>query len=64
MSDFFYLLMGTIALRPYVFAFLTVYIIAAAAHLGWRRALLFIPIGYSIAWISEFSSIHWGYEGH
>ena len=61
MSDFFYLLTGTIALRPYVFAFLTVYIIAAAAHLGWRRALLFIPIGYSIAWISEFSSIHWGF---
>ncbi len=55
------LLRGTILLRPYVFAFLTIYLAAAAAHLGWRRTLLFLPLGYSLAWLSEYSSIHWGF---
>jgi uncharacterized membrane protein len=65
MSEFLRLLLGTFLLRPYVFAFLTVYLIAAAAHLGWRRALLFLPLGYGLAWLSEFSSINWGYPyGH
>jgi uncharacterized membrane protein len=61
MSDFFQLLLGTIVLRPYVFAFLTIYLAAAACHIGWRRTLLFLPLGYSVAWLSEFSSIHWGF---
>jgi uncharacterized membrane protein len=61
MSDFFRLLLGTIVLRPYVFAFLTVYLAAAASHVGWRRTLLFLPVGYIVAWLSEFSSIHWGF---
>jgi uncharacterized membrane protein len=61
MFDFFRLLLGTIVLRPYVFAFLTVYLVAAASHIGWRRTLLFLPVGYSVAWLSEFSSIHWGF---
>ena len=61
MVDFCRLLFGTIVLRPYVFAFLTVYLAAAATHLGWRRTLLFLPIGYSLAWLSEYSSIHWGF---
>jgi uncharacterized membrane protein len=65
MFDFFRLLLGTIVLRPYVFAFLTVYLVAAASHIGWRRTLLFLPVGYSVAWLSEFSSIHWGFPyGH
>jgi uncharacterized membrane protein len=61
MFDCCRLLLGTIALRPYVFAFLTVYLVAAATHLGWRRTLLFLPLGYSLAWLSEYSSIHWGF---
>jgi uncharacterized membrane protein len=61
MYDCCRLLLGTIGLRPYVFAFLTIYLAAAASHLGWRRTLLFLPLGYSVAWLSEFSSIHWGF---
>ncbi|HQN17962.1 MAG TPA: carotenoid biosynthesis protein [Syntrophobacteraceae bacterium] len=60
MVDFFRLLLGTIVLRPYVFAFLTLYAVAATSHIGWRRTLLFLPVGYGVAWLSEFSSIHWG----
>ncbi len=61
MSDLLHLLWGTVLLRPYVFAFLAVYLLASSAQSGWRRTLLFIPLGYSIAWISEYSSIHWGF---
>lgn len=61
MSELWRLLCGTVLLRPYVFVFLAVYLVAATAHLGIRRALLFIPLGYAIAWTSEFSSIHWGF---
>lgn len=55
------LLGGTILLRPYVFAFLAVYLAAGATHLGWRKTLLFLPLGYATAWLSEFCSIHWGF---
>ncbi len=55
------LLWGTVLLRPYVFAFLAVYLVAASAHIGWRRTLAYLPLGYGLAWISEFSSIHVGF---
>jgi uncharacterized membrane protein len=55
------LLWGTVLLRPYVFAFLFVFFVAAAYHLGWRRTLAFVPVGYGLAWLSEFASIHWGF---
>ncbi|HYA40632.1 MAG TPA: carotenoid biosynthesis protein [Syntrophobacteraceae bacterium] len=61
MSELPGLLWGTILLRPYVFAFLAVYIMAGCGHIGWRTTLTFIPAGYSLAWLSEFSSIHWGF---
>ena len=60
MAEILQLLLGTIVLRPYVFAFLLVYLLAAAAQIGWRRTLVYTPLGYLIAWISEYSSIHWG----
>jgi putative membrane protein len=55
------LLWGTILLRPYVFAFLAAYVAAGWRHIGWKRTLAYIPVGYSLAWISEFCSIHWGF---
>jgi len=61
MADFCRLFLGTIVLRPYVFAFLVIYLVAAATHLGWRRTLLFLPVGYTLAWLSEYASIHWGF---
>jgi uncharacterized membrane protein len=59
-ADIWTLAAGTIALRPYVFAFLAVYLVAAVLHLGWRKTLWFTLAGYLIAFLSEFSSIHIG----
>jgi uncharacterized membrane protein len=61
MIDLLRLLWGTILLRPYVFAFLVVYLIASANHQGWRRTLVYLPVGYGLAWLSEYCSIHWGF---
>jgi uncharacterized membrane protein len=56
---------GTILLRPYVFAFLAVYVLGASLQFGPRTALGFLPLGYLIAFLSEFSSIHCGFPyGH
>lgn len=55
------LLWGTVILRPYVFAFLAVYIVAACHHIGWKRTLVYIPIGYTLAWLSELASINLGF---
>jgi putative membrane protein len=54
-------LWGTILLRPYVFAFLAAYIVAGWRHIGWKRTLAYIPVGYALAWASEFASIHCGF---
>src|SRR5208283_4233905 len=37
-----------------------VYMLGCSLHLGLKRALLFSMAGYSIAWLSEYSSIHNG----
>ena len=52
------LLLDTIILRTYGFAFLAVYLSGCSLNLGLKRALLFGVAGYLIAWLSEFSSIH------
>ena len=52
---------GTVAMRPYVFAFLAVYLVAAVAHLGWKKTLTFTAVGYLIAFLSEFASINTGF---
>ncbi len=61
MHDLFALLWGTVLLRPYVFAFLAVYLVAASAQFGWKKTLVYLPLGYCLAWMSEFASIHWGF---
>jgi len=61
MHDSLKLLWGTIVLRPYVFAFLAAYIVAGWRHIGLKRTLAYIPVGYALAWASEFSSIHCGF---
>jgi len=60
MLDLLSLLCNTILFRPYVFGFLLVYLFSASLFLGVKKALIYIPIGYSIAWISEWCSIHYG----
>jgi len=53
--------MGTISMRPYVFAFFTAYLLAAVTHLGWKRVALFTSGGYLTAFTSELSSITTGF---
>ncbi len=60
-GHFIHLLLGTIALRPYVFLFFLAYLFGCSAQFGYKRALLFSVAGYLIAWGSEVSSIHNGF---
>src|SRR2546426_12086283 len=54
------LLVGTVTLRPYVFAFLALFLLAGLADLGWRRTLGFAGCVSPVAWLSEFSSTRTG----
>lgn len=60
MEDVVRIAVGTVTMRPYVFAFLAVYLVAAVTHLGWKKTFCFTVIGYLIAFASEFSSINTG----
>jgi uncharacterized membrane protein len=60
-SDLFQRLIGTVLLRPYVFAFLAVYLIGAVGRMGWRKTLAFILVGYGVAFTCEFSSTRNGF---
>lgn len=51
----------TILHRPYVFAFLISFLVIGLLNRGMGRTLLFLALGFSIAWISEFSSIRNGF---
>lgn len=61
MNDVLQIAVGTITMRPYVFAFLAAYLFIASAHLGWRKTILFTLIGYLISFVSEYSSINTGF---
>ena len=61
MVHFLGLLAGTVWLRPYVFVFLGAYLLIAIWHLGARRALAFLVLGYLISWAAEFCSINFGF---
>lgn len=60
MEDILRMAVGTVTMRPYVFAFFAAYLVAAVPHLGWRKTLLFTVAGYLISFTSEFSSINTG----
>lgn len=60
MSDLTTLVIGTIALRPYVFVFLAVFLAAAARDLGLRRALAFTGWAWAVAFVAEYSSTRTG----
>ncbi|HLO26795.1 MAG TPA: carotenoid biosynthesis protein [Geobacteraceae bacterium] len=61
MEQVLHIAIGTITMRPYVFAFLAAYLVAAVMHLGWRTTLWFTVIGYLISFASEVSSINTGF---
>jgi uncharacterized membrane protein len=60
-TDIFHIAVGTITMRPYVFAFFASYLVAAVLHLGWRKTIWFTVVGYLIAFASEYSSINNGF---
>ncbi len=61
MNDMMQIAVGTVTMRPYVFAFFAAYIIASVPHLGWKKVSVFTFIGYLTAFASEFSSINTGF---
>lgn len=54
------LLAATIALRPYVFIFLTVFLVLAGRDLGWRRGAGWLAWGFAVALTAEYASTHVG----
>jgi uncharacterized membrane protein len=55
------LLLGTVWFRPYVFAFLFLYLLLAGGQIGWVRTVLWTVTGYGLALAAEYGSIHWGF---
>jgi len=55
------LLVETVTLRPYVFAFLALFLVAGARDLGWRRTLGFAGCVWPVAWLAELSSTRTGF---
>lgn len=60
MEEIFRIAVGTVTMRPYVFAFFAAYLVAAVPHLGWRKTIWFTVAGYLVSFVSEFSSINTG----
>jgi putative membrane protein len=54
------LLWGSLTLRPYVFALLGLYLAAAIAAWGWRRAAVFTGLAGGLAFAAEASSTRTG----
>ncbi len=51
----------TLVMRPYVFSFFAVFLLACVPHVGWRKTLIFAAVGYLIAFTSEKLSITTGF---
>jgi uncharacterized membrane protein len=56
-----HLLLATIALRPYVFAFLGSFLIVSVANFGVLTTLLFAALTYGAGLSCEYSSVHNGF---
>ena len=61
MSDLPRLLQGSLLLRPYVFIFLLLHLVGAAALLGWRRTGAFTLFTWGVAFAAEVSSTRTGF---
>ena len=61
MNEYLHLAMGTLTMRPYVFAFFAAFLMACVPHVGWKRTLTFTVTGYLIAFGSEWLSINTGF---
>jgi uncharacterized membrane protein len=60
MNDVPRLLLGSLLLRPYVFALLGLHLAGASALLGWRRTVAFTGFTWLVAFVAEASSIRTG----
>ena len=56
-----FLLAGTLALRPYVFGFLLGFLLIAGREVGRRRALAWLVVGFSVAFVAEYTSTRIGF---
>ncbi len=54
------LLVGTVQLRPYVFAFLAIFLALAGRDLGWRRAFGWFGWSWSVSFAAEYVSTRIG----
>jgi putative membrane protein len=61
MPHFLQIALGTVTMRPYVFAFFAAFLLACVPHVGWRRTVTFTGVGYLIAFSSEWLSINTGF---
>ncbi len=59
--EFLELLLETIWLRPYVFIFLCSYLTIATLHMGFKRSILFTVLGFTAAFLAEYSSTRNGF---
>ena len=59
--EFLELLLGSIWLRPYVFVFLLSYLTIATLHMGFKRSILFTVLGFTAAFLAEYSSTRNGF---
>src|SRR5205809_1050356 len=55
------LVIGTLVLRPYVFVFLALFLVAGSVDVGWRRTLVFGAAVWPVAWLAEFASTRVGF---
>lgn len=55
------MIVTTLLHRPYVFGFLIAFLVIGILNRGWGRTLLFLALGFSIAFASEVSSIRNGF---
>lgn len=60
MADLFHLVRGSVLLRPYVFGFLAVSLLAASRDLGARGAIAFTGWAWAVAFAAEYSSTRTG----
>ena len=49
MSDLLGRIIGMVVLRPYVFVFFAVYLLAAVTKMGWKKTLVFTVLAYGVA---------------
>lgn len=55
------ILVTTFIKRPYVFMFLAAFLFLSIRHQGLVKTLIWLFVGYIIAFVSEYSSIHNGF---